>query len=73
MNADCKSTCLPRRYCIAKITAAPTLLIAFLYFCQTAADAGTIYVAQNLSRYCNKLWIGSFQAAFTWGLIPSMN
>ena len=24
-------------------------------------------------RYCNKLWIGSFQAAATWGLIPSMN
>ncbi|HEY1603029.1 MAG TPA: hypothetical protein VGG64_25725 [Pirellulales bacterium] len=28
---------------------------------------------RRATRYCNKLWIGSFQAAFTWGLIPSMN
>ena len=25
------------------------------------------------SRYCNKLWMGIFQAAVSWGLIPSMN
>jgi predicted dehydrogenase len=30
-------------------------------------------VPEAYLRYCNKLWIGSFQAAFTWGLIPSMN
>jgi two-component system copper resistance phosphate regulon response regulator CusR len=24
-------------------------------------------------RYCKKLWIGIYQAAASWGLIPSMN
>jgi hypothetical protein len=36
-------------------------------------DSQSIRRNQWSRRYCNKLWIADFQAAVTWGLIPSMN
>ena len=52
-------------------------LIVPEHFCENILNDCTrvrLTVVSRLRwRYCNKLWIGIYQAAASWGLIPSMN
>jgi hypothetical protein len=49
MNVDCTRTFRIRRFRVAEIASATTLLAAYWFFSQPAADAGTIFASQNLS------------------------